>query len=551
MPVEFSKYLEVAARYNATHSENEASSKKVGLIGGRVVSVADNRNVNSLDTHAVRQDFINSFAAEFGEELRTVAEKALGIGGEEKPLTSRMIVSLNDIGRERTKKSVASRLRDIVLNAAKRSSGSLSKDELDALARKYAKTPTQKRDFAAAEVLRQKAEAAFRELGSLTGEQIAEVLTADSMKKLSPKKQDEYSRIFEIIIKAKSCQSMLADALLLLYNNSNHEFTELMPVILRCKNRAAELLAVTTNIETKAEARKNNVGADDGWLQKTVAEMLPETIVGLHGTNAALNALKEHLNPIAERVDRLKADSADGLAHWDEVKAIRKELANARDALNIAASQGVKYPGSDTVFKPDGVLLGALASLFDEIERDIGKLSDQYDRLEKMADVDMFFPRVDKAKLFSGFGLALLGKLVGEETAAVVHQSMVQLHLVLESMVMYSTILAYNNILQTVNRLVTMDRKTKETIKKAVSELEKLGERLKEKDVEPEKWDELSDKLKAMLKSMSEEERMEAKDAIREAQEKNILGSMLCLDKSLIMSFVERIGEDRAIDARR
>ncbi len=541
MPVEFSQYLDVAARYNATHTENEASSQKVGLIGGRVVSVLDNRNVHTLDTERARRDFVDSFAAEFGEDLRPAAEKALGAGGSAKPLTSRVIVELNKLGREKTKDTVAGKLRNIVLNAAKLSVGSLSKSELDSIAGKYATTPKLKDAFARVEGLRQKAESAFRALGKLTAAQVADVFSGDAPE--GEREREEHYRIFETIIAAKTFQSMLAESLTEIYADSKGAFAELHPVIVRCKNRAVEVLSVTTAIETKAKARKNNAGedaADAQWGKKTILDMLPEAIVDLHGTNAALNALKDHLKPIADRFDRLKADSADGVVHWEDVKAMRAELSRARAALAVAARVGVKSPGSDAVFRPDAALLGSLVSLFAEVEGDIAKLASEYTRLERLSEVNMFYPKVDKAKLFSGFGRALLEKLIGEQCARVAHEFLEMLHTALEAMVMYNAILTVNITLQAVSGVIAENKEFKKSMKNVVEQLELLMDKLEGRDVDEQKWNKWSDKLAPILESMTEEERMEAKEAIKEAQEKNILGAMLSLDKELLEGFALR-----------
>ncbi len=544
MPVEFSQYLDVAARYNATHSEAEASSKKIGLIGGRVVAVANNRNNGTIDVETARRDFVDSLVAEFGEEMRPVAEQALGTGMNAKPLTSRMIMQLNDIGREKTKSTVAGRLRDIVLNAAKRSVGTLPKDELDSLARRYATTPELKKEFANAEMLRQKAESAFRELGKLTAAQVASVLTGAVPE--SPAQIDEHYKVFEKIVAAKAFLSSLAKTLAIIYGNSKGAFAGLLPAIALCQNRAAELISVTTDIETRARAEMKNPGAngDAAWKGRTMLEMLPEAIVGRHGTNAALNAMKDSLRPIADRFDKLKADSADGLAHWGEVNAIRDELMQARRALEVAARDGVKYPGSNNVFRPDAALMGALVSLFDGIDRDIAKLEAQYKRLEKMAAVDMFYPKVDKAKLFSGFGKALLGKLVGEDDASAAQECLEMIHTALEALLFSSTILTLNVLQKVVVDVLSKKSGLNKSMKDAVEQLELIMQKLEGEDVDEKEWDKWSEKLGAILKSMTEEERMEIKEAIKEAQEKNILGAMLCLDKEILDSFAFRLADE-------
>ncbi len=546
MPIEFSKYMNIAQRYVATHSEHESETNKVGLLMGREIKILPQGKVDlDISTDAARTDFINSFVAEFGENLRKDVVQALGSGKNAKPLTSRMIVKLGELGRERTKDTVAARLKDIVLNAAKRDAGIISMNELDAVARKYSHDPELKKQFDALSAMRDKVERLLAEFGEFTGEEIGRAIADDSpIDRNNPERMRNLT-ISELVSTVVAQQIMLTHNLTALYEKSGRSIPELLPLIAKCKSRYYELLAISVRLETNALAKAANPkgeAEDDNWRDMLVRDIIPVAAAEMHGTDATLNSLKKYLAPIADRVDKLKKNASDGEAHWTEARQIRRELADAREALRKASETGIEYNGAKINFKPSQFLLESLASLFDEVEKDIKGLMDEFERAEKLGDVNMVFPKASGSKLFSSFGIAILGKLVGDEAMVIdARNALDMIHAALVSLVETMAILQMNACLLTFGSLLIKNGEFHAKMEELVDKLLVTSDRLNGREIKDEELQKLVDEVDKLLETLDENQRRELDEAIKEAQQKSILGALLCLDRQILESFANRL----------
>ncbi len=541
MPIRFSTYVKAANSFVAMNS-SETESNAVGLLNGREVRLSGGDPGVRLDVMGARADFVESLVAEFGEGMRAEAERMLGSGLEAKPLTSRIILKLDEIGRAQARLPMSARLSDIVRNAARRDASSLTREQFQRLKGLYGNRLGTTEIFDEAEIIRVQAESYYARLGACTAEEIARAMADDSpLDETNPQSVHNHA-VREIVETAIKLQFDLSDRFRALYRRSGGLFTELYPAICRCENRGSEIISITTRLAAQAHLNKSAPGelpADDPHLRKTLSELFPELVVQMHGTDAALDSLESRLLPLANRFDALK--SAGKNVGWQDIVAIRSELKSARDALLLAAEKGIPYPDSDAVFRPDPGLLKELSRLIDGISSDVSAFIADYQREQRLSQVNESFPDVSKSRLFSSLGAAVLGRLVGEETVASIRDVMQELHEILVMVVvnrasvsMQTANNSLTNAIAACNKLKEKMRELTELLKEILKELE--GGKGGGKKAEP-----VNPIIRQIVESLREDERRELKEEIEEAAEANVLGSMLILDEEQILGFVRRL----------
>ncbi len=304
---------------------------------------------------------------------------------------------------------MAERLKEIVLNAAKRDAASLGKTEFDALVSKYATTPELKKEFEALEPLRTEAEGLYNTLCRCTCRELGEAFASETE-----------GPIVKLVKRAVEVQFELSDRLGEIYRRTGGRFAGMLPAMRRCDMRGAEINYLVRMLGAEVVANELAPGtfpASDPRASKTASEVFPGLIVAMHGTGEALDALERQLKPLANRFDRLKKNAAEGRAEWQDTVAIKGELILARDALRAAAEDGIAFPGEGGVFRPDEGLLKALSGILDEIAIDIAGVAAEYARATEAVFRGGEKGEIEKTRLFRAFGQSVLERLKGERAS--------------------------------------------------------------------------------------------------------------------------------------
>ena len=359
----------------------------LGLKGHTITAVSGNAPV--ADVERARQDFIDSFVEQFGEGCRTLVESAL-LGQNAKPLTARMIMSLNEQALALKPSDLTASLSDLLRRAAQADAGGVTHEQFQALLQA---NPELRAELEPLNDVRKQTEEALTRLGAFKGSEIAAAFRPGAA--ASAQEQAVKDAIHVLVRTAVDKLFDLADGLRRLYGRHGDAAGMLFGMVTRCNNRALEVQRMVI------ELSQLDAASDDARLSMYAAELLPRLALQMHGTGRALAHLRVSLQPLADRFDAIRAAAArDGNVGLQDVALLLREISVARAALDEAARRGIKMPEGD-IERPDPGLFRALDALLAKLQSDVNQFT--ADALEERAKnwVRGVVPTFSATKLFT------------------------------------------------------------------------------------------------------------------------------------------------------
>ena len=341
------------------------------------------------DVERARQDFVDSFVEQFGEGCRTLVESTL-LGQNAKPLTARMIVSLNEQALALKPSDLTASLSDLLRRAAQADAGGVTHEQFQSLLQA---NPELRAELEPLNDVRKQAEEALTRLGAFKGSEIAAAFRPGTA--ASAQEQAVKDAIRVLVRTAVDRLFDLADGLRRLYGWHGDAAGMLFGMVTRCNNRALEVQRMVI------ELSQLDAASDNARLSMYAAELLPRLALQMHGTGRALAHLRVSLQPLADRFDAIRATAArDGNVGLQEVALLLREISVARAALDEAARRGIKMPEGD-IERPDPGLFKALDALLAKLQSDVHKFTT--DALEEKAKnwVRGVVPTFSATKLFT------------------------------------------------------------------------------------------------------------------------------------------------------
>ncbi len=349
--------------------ESRPADRTLGLNGHAIVAMP--ANGPSADADRLRQDFIASFVEQFGEECRPLVEGAL-LGKHAKPLTARVIVTLNEQATALKPSDLTASLSDLLRRAAQEDAGGVTHEQFQALMQA---SPELRAELEPLNTVRKQAEEALARLGAFTGAEIAAAFRPEAA---SSREEQELKETIRVLVRTATNKLLdLADGLRRVYGQHGDPTGALFGMVTRCNNRALEVQRMVV------ELSQLDAASDDSRLSMYAAELLPKIALQMHGTGRALEHLRLSLQPLASRFDSIRAAaSRDGRIGLEEVALLLREISVARKALDEAARRGIKMPEGDIV-RPDPGLFRAIDALLEKLQADVHKFT--ADALEEKA----------------------------------------------------------------------------------------------------------------------------------------------------------------------
>ncbi len=394
-PVEFASYLSNArsiVEQDAAQKDATAPSladRQLVLKGRSIVPVPADE-VLTTQTLNTRKDFVESIVRQFGEQMRSLATDMF-IGKNAKPLTARTILQMNDLATEATQGEMNQRLRSMSQYGAQAATGPISQSRLATVLKGCG--PQAERLIPALEITRQTAEGALAQLSGCTGRELAEAYRAQGGAITR-----EQMHIRELIQTVIDRYFSLGDQLRTLYNQLGGESEELYDLIERCNSRATELQRIVI------ELAHLEPDSTDKRLNQHAALLLPMTALQMHDTTAAMDALQAQLRPLADRIDALQeAATRHHAINWVEANALQQEIAEAKKALQQAATNGIHYPGTSGTFRPSPAILNGYVEYLDAVQAQTEAMLALALKEAAQRQVDDDMPQLNADKLFKAF----------------------------------------------------------------------------------------------------------------------------------------------------
>lgn len=369
------------------NGEARLADRTLALRGHTITAVP--ANGPSADADRARQDFIESFVAQFGEGCRSLVESSL-LGKNAKPLTARMIVALNEQAIALKPSDLTASLSDLLRRAAQEDAGGVTHEQFQALMQE---SPELRAQLEPLNAVRKQAEEALARLGAFTGAEIAAAFRPGAA--TSREEQELKKAILLLVRTAINKLFDLADGLRRIYGQHGDKTGMLFCMITRSNNRALEVQRMV------AELSQLDADSDDSRLSMYAAEMLPKIALQMHGTGRAIEQLGLSLQPLASRFDSIRAAaSRDGRVSIEEVALLLREITVAQAALRDAARHGIKMPDGITE-RPDPGLFKAIDALLSKLQADVLKFTTE--ALEEKAKnwVNGVVPSFSATKLFT------------------------------------------------------------------------------------------------------------------------------------------------------
>ena len=224
-----------------------------------------------------------------------------------------------------------------------------------------------------------KADAAFKAINKFTGFELAAAVSATNGKF----DWNMTNPAGEAIKKALDAQMELSDKLRQIANQLPHgELADsLEEAMMQCDRRTCEIQTLVCQFAAILE--NDPIPGDQATidhLNQTLEKLLPQQALKMHGNDAAIAAMREAVEPIANRLDELSKTQGQGARlSNEEIAAIGREIDTMSNALKDAVKRGTAGKGGigidRTLFTAAKDILDAVGGKLANARREIAKES--------------------------------------------------------------------------------------------------------------------------------------------------------------------------------
>ena len=315
-----------------------------------------------------------------GEDIGVSLNKSVGVvkgaglagGGEEGEN-----VPLQDVGNGAEKASALVQQLDVLLaraaeSATKGIDAASLKDTLN-------QVNLAKGDRKAMNAAADKADAAFKAINKFTGFELAAAVSAKDGKF----DWNMTNPAGMAIKKALDAQMELSDKLRQIANQlPRGELADsLEEAMMQCDRRTCEIQTLVCQFAAILE--NDPIPGDQATidrLNQTLERLLPQQVLKMHGNDAAIAAMRETVEPLANRLDELAKTQGKGtLLSNEEIAAIGREIDTMSYALKDAVKRGTAGKGGigidRTLFTAAKDILDAVGGKLANARREIAKES--------------------------------------------------------------------------------------------------------------------------------------------------------------------------------
>lgn len=262
-------------------------------------------------------------------------------------------------------KSLAGKLDAMLLRAAEFSTKAVSADKI-AKAVKDVGLPSG--ELAPVTELANRAAKSFAALSQFSGKQIAAALVAEK----GSFDWKENDPVAAAIRQALDDQAALSEALHDLANDrrvSGAAFEAVCDQALAADRRQSEIFSLALELADAAETAGDDP-ALNARLDAKLAELLPRQALSMHGNEAAIEKLKEQLQPLADRLEAFR-QKPDASITGEEFAAYEREVTEAENAIARGIAEG--FPtGDGGRWEPDHAFLSAAKALAGTAKKFLG-----------------------------------------------------------------------------------------------------------------------------------------------------------------------------------
>ena len=264
---------------------------------------------------------------------------------------------------------IAAKLDTMLLKAARSVARPIDAKELRTMAAGLPKALRKAIDKAA-----EAAEKAYGEIGKFSGRQIADALAKDKGNRFVWNERNPVGKAVKTALDAQTKLSeQLAQALNKLPRGTSPDVrSALEEAMFRNDRRASEIETLVCEFADLAEKAPNDPATADR-LDRTLASLVPEKSLGMHGSEKIAADFRGALEPLARRIDDLAAAAKERQLDAGEAASIRRQLDEAENALAKAerdhAAKGAPLD-SDLFAAARGVLADFKARL-DDVRRSV------------------------------------------------------------------------------------------------------------------------------------------------------------------------------------
>ncbi|MCR5413959.1 MAG: hypothetical protein K6F50_04445 [Kiritimatiellae bacterium] len=286
---------------------------------------------------------------------------------------------------------------------------------------------------------------------------------------------------------------------------------------------------------------------DGERARKTVFEGLPDIAVEMHGTSAALDSLQGYLLPVANGFDALKHAAETGSADWRNLEMLRKDLDAAGKALAGAAEQGIQYPGTDSVFRPDPGLLVSLSKLLDGIRNDIAAFTAEYERASRLASIEGKCPDMSGTRLFSVFGQKIVDKIAGKGKAAEFVQCFAALRAMLVTIMISRSLSIFCNMKAAIDKIMFENRSLADDAAELSRNLRAMQRILRGEDEKDPRLAEVESKLRETIDSLAPSERDELEKELEDGKVIEAIDEIAAMNEALLEQTAKRLSDRMSV----
>ncbi len=262
-------------------------------------------------------------------------------------------------------KSLSGKLDAMLLRAAEYSTKAVSAKKIS---KAVENTGLPRTELARLGGLADRAAASFAALSQFSGKQIAAALVA----KEGSFDWKEGDAVAAAIRQALDDQAELAEALHELANDprvTGGAFEAVCDQALAADRRQSEIFSLAVEL-ADAVQQEGKDPALNARLDAKLAELLPRQALSMHGNEAAIERLKAHLQPLADRLEAFKG-RPDASITGEEFAAYSLDVAEAENALARGIAEG--FPtGDGGRWEPDRAFLSAAKALVGAAKQFLG-----------------------------------------------------------------------------------------------------------------------------------------------------------------------------------
>ena len=268
---------------------------------------------------------------------------------------------------------LAQKLDTLLLAAAKRSTTAV---DTKALVKAASKTHLGSAERAELKDVATKAQKTFSALAQFSGRQIASALSVDDKGAFDWKNGDPVAKALKEAIDA---QADLSEKLHNLVNDPrvSHElFDSLCEMALQADRRQSEIFSLALQLADAA----GKAGTDPeivARLDAKLEDLLPRQALKMHGTDSAIQRLKDKLQPLADRLSAFAAKPNASITS-EEFFAYNYAVDEAANALGHAAANGFpdgkggRWEPDQTLFSVANKLVGNAKKVLADVRTQVG-----------------------------------------------------------------------------------------------------------------------------------------------------------------------------------